>query len=472
MADNQSKNFIISESHYRSRGWLTSINNELKVSLISSMRSERSFYKKKNIKFEKLFLLDEFLKKNSTPHFTLRKKVIEFEKKNKITISEFVATDRKLKRFKNEDIINYAGKLIIFYSNILSKNKFKFCFMEITWFHEIILYHICRNFSLKVYCPERCKLSFNKFFIFTDFGRSNFLKLNTKPDLSFNEIYKEIHSHLPFKGFKNRKIEKEFIKLKNRNSINIDKFIVLYRLIVRKIEGGYFSYIHMGLIWYIKYKIKCIVRKKIYSFFYRFDKVDFKKIKYVYIPLHVQPEAGIDLVGRKYSNQIDFIKKCSLTLPANYHIIVKDHPHDFGRKKSFFYKEIQSIYNCKVVHPKVLVQEIIANASLVITIVGTTSLEAALMGTPSLTAIEMYYSKLLIQNIFNPNIDRIDQILLNTDKWKEFRRSRVFNMIVYEIYRNRFNGNIGPIDVNNSVLDKQNLNKVNYMFRYLLNEKN
>ena len=182
----------------------------------------------------------------------------------------------------------------------------------------------------------------------------------------------------------------------------------------------------------------------------------------------MQPEAGIDLVGRKYSNQIEFIKKCATSLPANYHIIVKDHPHDFGRKNSKYYKEIQSINNCLLVHPRERVEEIITNSDLVITIVGTTSLEACLMGIPSLTAVEMYYSKLLVSRNFNPYEEKLDEIINNKlNFWRNFRKTKEFKELLLNIFSNRFQGNVSGADMNKEVYNKENIINLFGLFNYL-----
>ena len=79
MADKQSKSFLISESHYRSRGWLKSLNNQFNVSLISIMPSERRFYDKNKIKIFKLYNLDEFVKEKI--QLNIHNIVRNFEKK-------------------------------------------------------------------------------------------------------------------------------------------------------------------------------------------------------------------------------------------------------------------------------------------------------------------------------------------------------------------------------------------------------
>ena len=161
-----------------------------------------------------------------------------------------------------------------------------------------------------------------------------------------------------------------------------------------------------------------------------------------------------------------------MSLPTGYKIIIKDHPHDFGRKKASFYKKLQSFYNCKVISTKTSVHEIISNASLVITIVGTASLESILMKVPSLSAVKMYYSKLCIQEKFEPENESLADILNKTKNWKKYRNSSRFKRDLCDIYSNRFVGNVGGIDINKDILKKDNMKKINQVFEELCNVKN
>ena len=434
------------------------------------MPSERKYYEKNDIQINKMYRLDKFVEEKI--HLNIFNIVNNFEKKNHINISEFVDTDRKLKLLSDNEIIEYAAKLITYFRKIINENKFLFCCMEITWFHEVILFYICKEKGLDVFCPDRCKFSFNKFYIFKDFSRSVLLERKNKKKLKYANLFKELSRHLPKNKNINKYNDKEFIRLSQRNNLGFYKFRLLIILIFRKMNGGFYHYIHRNLSWYLFNKIECMIRKKLLTYFYRFDKVDLTKTKYVYIPLHVQPESGIDLVGRRYSNQIEFIKKCSLSLPAGYKIITKDHPHDFGRKTANFYKQIQSFYNCKVVSTKTSVHDIISNASLVITIVGTASLEALLMKVPSLSAVKMYYSKLCVQETFEPENEYLTDILNKTKNWKKYRNSSRFKKDLCDIYSNRYDGNVGPIDMNQDILKEDNMKKIYQVFEELCNVKN
>ena len=67
--------------------------------------------------------------------------------------------------------------------------------------------------------------------------------------------------------------------------------------------------------------------------------------------MHVQPEASIDVVGTKYSNQIEFVRNIANTTPNEYSIIVKEHSHAIGNRSINFYKSLLEIPNVVLLHP-------------------------------------------------------------------------------------------------------------------------
>ena len=139
-------------------------------------------------------------------------------------------------------------------------------------------------------------------------------------------------------------------------------------------------------------------------------------------------------------------------LLAGYKIITKDHPHDFGRKQQISTNKFTFII--VVVSTKTSVHDIISNASLVITIVGTASLEALLMKVPSLSAVKMYYSKLCVQETFEPENEYLTDILNKTKNWKNIEIALDLKKICVIFTQIDGDGNVGPIDMNQDILKK------------------
>jgi len=113
--------------------------------------------------------------------------------------------------------------------------------------------------------------------------------------------------------------------------------------------------------------------------------------KYLYFPLHYQPERTSSPEGDIYVDQWLVINMISCLLPKGWNLYVKEHPSQFmfGRgafmgRTIDFYKDINKFKNVKVVDSNFNPFKLIDNAKAVVTLTGSSGLEAILRGTPAL----------------------------------------------------------------------------------------
>jgi len=104
--------------------------------------------------------------------------------------------------------------------------------------------------------------------------------------------------------------------------------------------------------------------------------------KYVYFPLHVQPEFTIDVRAPFRTNQVALIEAIAKSLPVSHSLVVKDHPAMRGSRSLEYYREIRKLYNVQLLSASLDSHELIRNADAVITIVGTTAWEGLLYEKP------------------------------------------------------------------------------------------
>ncbi len=116
------------------------------------------------------------------------------------------------------------------------------------------------------------------------------------------------------------------------------------------------------------------------------------KSKYVYFPLHVQPEFTIDVRAPFYTNQVALIESIAKSVPAGYRVVVKDHPAMRGSRPLNYYRDIKKLYNVQLLSPSVDSHTIIQNADAVLTIVGTTAWEGILYEKPVIAFGPLCYS--------------------------------------------------------------------------------
>jgi hypothetical protein len=227
------------------------------------------------------------------------------------------------------------------------------------------------------------------------------------------------------------------------------------------------EFLHVQLI----RKSKDIVRNYLFGIIIDFHSIDQLKNNFILLTLHVQPEAGIDVVGSYYSNQLNTILQISYILPVGYCLVVKEHPHDFGRRNKSFYDTLKNIHNIKIISPYEKTSKILENKllKLVVSIAGTSSLEAALDGVPAITLQKMYFHNLMIKDSFNPFIEDLNELLQNKYYDKKIFKERNINLY-NKIYQYSFNGNCGDFKTDPYALSDENINYLKYAFLRIIND--
>ena len=122
------------------------------------------------------------------------------------------------------------------------------------------------------------------------------------------------------------------------------------------------------------------------------EKIDLNK-KYIYFPLHYQPEATTYPFGNYFIDQINAIKLLSANLPDDVFIYIKEHPDTFGiGRQSWvigdysrdlnYYNELKLIKNVVLTPLNYDSLTLIKNSLCISTISGAVGLEAVIGGRP------------------------------------------------------------------------------------------
>jgi hypothetical protein len=134
------------------------------------------------------------------------------------------------------------------------------------------------------------------------------------------------------------------------------------------------------------------LRGKMFKALNIFEKPQHKKEKYVFFPLHFQPEAATSIYAKWFMDQATIVENIAKSIPLGYKLYVKEHAYGFGSKTYDFYKRIKKLRNVRLITPYADTFELIKNSSLVVTINSTVGWEASLFQKPVITFANIYYS--------------------------------------------------------------------------------
>ena len=140
--------------------------------------------------------------------------------------------------------------------------------------------------------------------------------------------------------------------------------------------------------------------------------VDLSK-KYVYFPLHMQPEMTTSSLGGIYVDQLLAIERLSNILPEGWLIYVKENPRqtDYMRGK-WFYNRLKAIRKVVFVDPKLDTYLLLKNCAFASTVTGTVGWEAITGGKNVLIFGNSWYKCLPGVFSYNPQID-INRLINN-----------------------------------------------------------
>lgn len=208
---------------------------------------------------------------------------------------------------------------------------------------------------------------------------------------------------------------------------------------------------------YINYKSNKDITNPI-KFYFRYQrakkyyhKADYSR-KYVYFPLHFQPEASTIVCAEKYEKQLYFIDSWAKSLPAEIMLYVKEHYAILGHRDLHFYEELKKYPNVVLIDPYESPRKLIENSYAVTTLTGTAGWEAMLLRKPVFIGGNIFFDHapgvIKIEDIYHNYVD-------NIESWKKPDREELLRYLC-SYFRSLRKGSIGKIwhtDDKENVLD-------------------
>lgn len=168
------------------------------------------------------------------------------------------------------------------------------------------------------------------------------------------------------------------IPIKPHNTVQIMNVLMRklsnFKLNYRRLNEKIISFLAL-------FSYKVINMKLENDFYYKKKSVNCKMPnkteKYVYFPLHLQPELNIECLGGIYDDQLLAVERLSALLPDYYKIYVKDYPkQSYYKRSDLFFRRLFSIDKVELVPYQADTYELMKHCQFVATITGTAGWEA------------------------------------------------------------------------------------------------
>jgi len=288
---------------------------------------------------------------------------------------------------------------------------------------DYVLYIVCKFLNIKFVMFQMTPFS-DSSFIIDDISRtSDLLKkyIDEKTDVDDLILRRDIEERIKrVEGHYHNAIPDYMIKQKNSLSKkvfvyqvlqNLQKVIKNPKIFFKEHESYYVQKgkmpkdSKMSKLSFYRYKFQNrIYLNNLYREYTNMcEDIDIKKIKYIFVALHYQPEETSNPTGGVFVNQKLIIELLDTVLDKDIIIIVKEHKTQFHpsfegatSRNINFYKDLINIsQRVKLVDINTDPFELIDNALATVTISGTVGWESVIRGTPSLIFGRAWYENMV-----------------------------------------------------------------------------
>jgi hypothetical protein len=302
-----------------------------------------------------------------------------------LKLNELVFGDRAL-RHKSANSYSYLRASQERVYEFIKEKNISFVFGELTWAHELLIHRMCSRLpelGCKYLNPHTVRIPNGRFCFFEDEFQSKPIIINNSSNIDAGELKLEKPEYLAL----NDKIQSEKRKISHR----IGK---LGDFISGRNKEPFDPTILNDKWKVIKLRFREELNKELYRFVKTYPLSTFEHNNIVFLGLHKQPEASIDVVGRYYEDQYINILNIWRNLPDGWVLLVKEHTNAIGDRSYGFYNRISKLKDVYMLEEKTDSHEVISKSQLVVTVSGTMAYESAMMGVSSITFAPCFFNEL------------------------------------------------------------------------------
>lgn len=285
-----------------------------------------------------------------------------------------------------------------FFYSIFKKNDIDYIIFE-NYPHSgvsIILYYLAKYLNVKtIFLKQELEIETNTpiisyFYDLSDFGvYKSMQKKYRDTRIALNKEFKKKLSYMEnlnnYDCYKINNSKHTNLAFISTFAIKLTKKILLNKKSDRKVKNYFFAKI--GQL-YLRYQYINDLKKSISSNF------SFNQ-KFVYFPLHLQPELTTCPLAGIYNDQLLAIERLSQIIPKDWYIYIKENPKqtEFQRPPIFF-KRLKLINNVILVPANTNTYDLIQNSQFVATPTGTAAYESITGGKPAMIFGKAWWSNL------------------------------------------------------------------------------
>lgn len=368
-----------------------------------------------------------------------------------------IKSDRQLNHFKKKDssYFYYYNQKIEDYLKHLQPN---FVFGESTAFHELLTISNCKKLNLLYLNPSTCRFPV---------GRFSFYKYDSLvPYMGSDELLSSQEAIEIIDQIVNRKTAPDYMK-----PMSISK-IKIFKDKIKKTFAYFIGEKYNTPNPLVKYKIE----KKKSKVKEKWDHNAETKITVdnnfnILYPLQMQPEANIDVWGKKYRDQKTLILDIAKSLPEKCVLYIKPNPKSKYELSGKLLKAVNETNEIKHLHHSTKMDEILPNIDLVITVTGTIAIECILSNKPVVNLVKTLNNNAVNCKFINTINDELP-ITINEIKSKSFPTLTQQEKIEFINHLNKtsYKGIISDPYTDSNCISSKNIDNVVNAFRSILKQ--
>lgn len=266
--------------------------------------------------------------------------------------------------------------------------------------YDVILYNVAKMMNVKTLF---CMSSFwpGESFLLEDLNDIGKFKVDVNNyRVSLDRKYEKRLPYMDKPNIKDKIIKKTKLFFDFRHYIQ-DKKSTFKRN--KLIYGGVRNYLLKHCERFIKRNIEKNTYKSMYKNFFN-DSIKSNE-RFVYFPLHLQPEMTTDTLGGFYYDQVLAIEKLRTILPEDWYIYVKENPlQTYYMRGRRFFERLKSLHNIRLISKNVDTYDLMSKSEFVATITGTAGWEAISGGKNTLVFGYAWYRYLNGVSIYRDDI--------------------------------------------------------------------